>query len=162
MESAIVDAIRKVWAKSAHCKQTPQIVSGIRINLQNPLKIAESGTLSNITCWGISNKTNMPTKFTLQVFVRRILGNFLGGIHSQFGTSLDFRSTKCCRWNPITFWNHSGIKEHKNVRLSRAQFGFVMFIKSCKWGGIVSLLNGLTSIHFHILFFLNRTSSKVL
>ena len=55
---------------------------------------------------GIRNKTILPTRFTLKVYVR--------GIHLHFGTCL-----KIGLWNPRTY-------KHKTVRLYSAQFGLVV------------------------------------
>ena len=43
----------------------------------------------------IRNKTNVPTKFILQVFVREIHEKCVRGIHLHFGTNL-----KIFLWNP--------------------------------------------------------------
>ena len=84
-----------------NCKWNPQIVSGISINLRNPLTFAESTyicgirlqlrnpeLLAKFSCCEIRDKTNVPTKFTLQVFVRGIHRNVVGGIHVYYGTCL--------------------------------------------------------------------------
>ena len=44
--------------------------------------------LAIFACSGIRDTTNVPTKLTLQVFVRGIHGRFVSGIHLQFGTCL--------------------------------------------------------------------------
>ena len=64
----------------------------------------------------IRNKTNVPTKIALQVFVCGIHWNCVCGIHLHFGTYF-----KTCLWNPGTY-------RHKIVLLSTAQFGLVMLI----------------------------------
>ena len=78
------------------------------------LQVRKSEQLAIFACCGIRGTTNVPTKFTLQVFVRRIQGSFLSGIRLHFGTCL-----QVCPWNP-------GTNRHKIVRLSSAQFGLVM------------------------------------
>ena len=118
---------------SANCECIPQIGNGNRINLRNPHKFAESiyfcvirlqlrkpELLANFSCCGIRDKTIVPTKFTLQVFVRRIHGNFVGGVHSHFGTCLN-----------ISLWNQ-GTYRHKIVLLSSAQLGLVMFLDAIR------------------------------
>ena len=61
------------------------------------------------------DKIIVPTKFTLQVFVRGIHRNVVSRIHLHFGTCL-----KISLWNPGTY-------RHKIVLLSSAQFGLVMY-----------------------------------
>ena len=85
-----------------------QYLAKLGIHLQNPKQLAI------FACCGTRNKTNVPTKFTLQVYVRGIHGSFVSGIHLHFGT--------CCK---ISFWN-PGTYRHKIVCLSSAQFGLVM------------------------------------
>ena len=62
---------------------------------------------------------NVPTNFTLQVFVRGIDGSLVSGIHLLFGTS-----SKVCLCNPGTY-------RHEIVRLFSAQFGLVMIYCFC-------------------------------
>ena len=71
---------------------------GIRLQLRNLEQLAISA------CYGFRDTTNVPTNFTLKLFVRGIHGNF-----------------RTCFWNPRTYG-------HTIVRLSRAHFGLVMFI----------------------------------
>ena len=113
-------------------KWNPQILIGLRLSLLNPQTFAESANICGIRnnyIYSIiseyaaifsrsRNKTNVVTKFTLQVFCG-IHGKFVSGIHIHFGTSL-----KTCLWNP-------GIYRHKNVRLSSASFGLVMVCCDC-------------------------------
>ena len=105
--------------------------------------------LATIACCGIRNKTNVPTKLTLQVYVCGIhlqlvnqlaiiaccgirnktnvptkltLQVYVCGIHWNFvcGIHLHFGTySKNCLWNP-------GTNRHKIVLLSSAQFGLVM------------------------------------
>ena len=81
---------------------------GIHLQLRNPEQLAI------FACCGIRNKTNVPTKFTLQAYGCGIHWNFVCGIHLHFGTYF-----KTCLWNPGTY-------RHKTVLLSSAQFGVVM------------------------------------
>ena len=81
---------------------------GIHLQLRNPEQLAI------FACCGIRNKINVPTKFTLQVYVRGIHVHLVSGIHLHFGTCLN-----ACQWNPGTY-------RHKIVRLFSAQFGLVM------------------------------------
>ena len=86
----------------------PLTICGIHLHLRNPEQLAI------FTCCRIRNKTNVPTKFTVQVYVRGIHENLVSGIHLHFGAC-----SKACLWNPGTY-------RHKTVRLSSAQFGLVM------------------------------------
>ena len=53
----------------------PLTLSGISLELRKPEQLAL------FACCGIRSKTNVPAKFTLQVLVRGIHGNFVSGIH---------------------------------------------------------------------------------
>ena len=86
----------------------PLTFCGIHLQLRNPKQLAI------LAFCEIRNKLNVPTKFTLQVYVRGIHVNLVNGIHLHFGTCLN-----TCLWNPGTY-------RHKIVRLSSAQFGLVM------------------------------------
>ena len=86
----------------------PFTFCGIHLQLQNPEQPAI------FACCRIRSKLNVPTKFTLQVFVRGIHVNLLSGILLHIGTCLI-----TCLWSPATC-------RHKVVRLSSAQFGLVM------------------------------------
>ena len=88
----------------------PLTFCGIHQQLRNPEQLAM------LACCGIRNKTNVPTKITLQVYVCGIHWNFVCGVHLQFGTYC-----KTCLWNPETY-------RHKIVLLSSAQFGLVKMI----------------------------------
>ena len=102
--------------ESAFCLRIPYIFlrisftfCGIDLQLRNPEQLAI------FACCGIRNKTIVPTKLTLQLFVRGIHEIFVSGIYLLFGTCL-----KICPWNPGTY-------RHKILRLSSAQIGLVMF-----------------------------------
>ena len=107
--------------ESAFCLQNPLKFAESIYILRNPLTVAEPRTTSYICLLRNSKKkTNVPTKFTLQVFVREIHENFVIGIHIHFETCL-----KICLWSPGTY-------RHKIVRLYGAQFGLVMiFVGYC-------------------------------
>ena len=96
----------------------PLTVCGIRLHLRIPLtnfadsahncrfhlhiieiylQLRNSEQLAMFACCGIRGATNVPTKFTLQVFVCGIHGNFVSGIYLHFETCL-----KVCLWNPGT------------------------------------------------------------
>ena len=96
------------FANSTYILWNPLTFWGIHIQLRNPEQLAV------FACCGIRNKINVATKFTLQVVLRGIHETFVSGIHLHFGTCL-----KICLWNPRTY-------RHKTVRLSSAQFGFLM------------------------------------
>ena len=69
---------------------------GIHLQLLNPEKLAI------FACCGICGTTNMPTKFTLQVFVRGIHGSFVSGIHLHFETCLRvFRNIQTQNCAPV-------------------------------------------------------------
>ena len=97
----IVSGIRKVYEDSANCNRNPQIVSGIRMNLRNPLKFAESGTTiyirslrnpQQIQCVDKIYFPDICTQLSTEIFVH---WNFVTRIHLPFGTCL-----KTCLWNP--------------------------------------------------------------
>ena len=69
----------------------PLTFFGICLQLRNPEQLAI------IACCGIRNKLNVPTKFTLQVYVRGIHVSLVSWIHSHFGTCLN-----TCLWNSGT------------------------------------------------------------
>ena len=58
---------------------SPLIFRGISLHSRNP------ELLAILACCGIRDKTNVPTKFTLQVVVREIHGIFVIGIDLLFG-----------------------------------------------------------------------------
>ena len=87
--------------------QIPLSFCGIHLQLRNLEELAIFASCGN------RNKTNEPTKLTLQLFVCGIHETFESGIHLLFGTS-----SKVGLWNP-------GIYKQKIVRLSSAQFGLV-------------------------------------
>ena len=87
----------------------PLIFCGIHLQLRN------AELLAIFACCGIRNKINEPTKFTLQVYVRRIHINLVSGIHLLFETCLN-----TCVWNPGTY-------RHKIVRLSSVMLNFLIF-----------------------------------
>ena len=66
MESAAVSGIRKLRAESSNCKRIPHefeestYICGIRLRLRNREQLAMFARC------GTHNKTNMPTKITLQ------------------------------------------------------------------------------------------------
>ena len=74
--------------------------------------------LAMFACFGIRNKIIMPTKFTLQVYVR---GIHVNRIYLHFGTCLN-----TCIWNQGTY-------RHKIVRLSSAQFELVTKFKKNRY-----------------------------
>ena len=92
----------------------PLTFCGIQLQLRTPEQLAI------LACCGFRNKTNVPTKFTLQVYVCGIHLNFVCGIHLHFGTYF-----KTCLWNPGTY-------RYKIVLLSSEQFGLVMSNHNCK------------------------------
>ena len=113
-ESTTVSGIRK-FADSAYrfCGfhlhlRIPLTFCGIHLQLRNPKQ------RRIFACCGIRNKTNVPTKFTLQLLVRGIHWNFVSEVPLHFGTYL-----KTFLWNPGTY-------RRKIVRLSSAQFGLVL------------------------------------
>ena len=65
------------------CKFSIEQNSESTYSLQNPLTFADFAYFC-----GIHNTRNVPTKFTLHSCVRRIHGNFVSGIHLDFGTKL--------------------------------------------------------------------------
>ena len=75
----------------------------IHLQLRNPEQ------LGIFACCGMCDSTKLPTKFTLQVFVRGTHGSFINGNHLHFGTCI-----KVCLWNPGAF-------RCKTVRLSSVQ-----------------------------------------
>ena len=87
--------------------RNPLTFCGIHLQLRNPEQLAL------FACCGKRKKTNVPTKFTSQVYVCGIHWKFVCGIHLHFGTYF-----KTCLWNPGTY-------RHKIVLLSSAQFGLV-------------------------------------
>ena len=120
-----VSRIRILQVESEFCLRIPFMFADSIYILRNLLTDAESRITSYISCCGIRNKTNVPTRFTLQLFVRGIHENFVSGIHLLFGTCL-----KICLWNP-------GAYIHKVVRLSSAQFGPVREVLSSKNNNLV-------------------------
>ena len=83
----IVNGIRSFWARiplkfadSTYILRIPLTFCGIHSQLRNPEQLAI------FACCGIRTKTNVATKFTLQVLVR--------GIPEKF-----------CKRKPLTFWN---------------------------------------------------------
>ena len=80
-------------------------ICGIILQLRNPEQLAL------FACCRIRNKTNVPTKFTLPLYVCGIHWKFVRGIHLLFGTYF-----KTCLWN-------SGSYRHNIVLLSSPQFG---------------------------------------
>ena len=86
----------------------PHTFCGIHLQLRNPEQ------LDIFACCRVRDSTNVSTKFTLQVFVRGIHGNFVSGFHLHFGICV-----KVCLWNLRRY-------KHKIVRLSSAQFSLVM------------------------------------
>ena len=145
--------------ESANCQWNPQIVSGVRNCKWNPhfvcgfylhlriplifcgffLQFAESRTTSyNCFFCGIRNKTILPTRFTLKVYVR--------GIHLHFGTCL-----KIGLWNPRTY-------KHKIVRLYSAQFGLVvMFYPNLKRKSYGTCSISLPYLHRRPIFVLQKS-----
>ena len=53
----------------------PPTICGIHLQLRNPEQLAI------FACCAIRNKLNVPTKFTLQLYVRGIHVNLVSGIH---------------------------------------------------------------------------------
>ena len=104
-ESAIYKWNPKLQVESANCKWNPQTVSRIRFCLRIPLEFADSTynlripltfcgislqlrnpeRLATFACCRFRNKTNVPTKFTLQLFVRGIHKIFVSGTHLHIG-----------------------------------------------------------------------------
>ena len=69
-----------------HCTvqiRSETYICGSHLELRNPEQLAI------FACCGIRNKLNVPTKFTLQVYVLGIHVNFVSGIHLHFGTCLN-------------------------------------------------------------------------
>ena len=89
VESAFCLRIPLKFADSTYILRIPLTYCGINLQLPNPKKLAI------FSCCGLRNKTNVPTNFTLQVFVCGIHDNFVSGIHLHFGICL-----KICLWNP--------------------------------------------------------------
>ena len=96
-----------VWGIHLHLR-IPLTLCGFHLQLRNPDQQAI------FACCRIRKKTNVPTKFLLQVYVCGIHWNFVCGIHLHFGTYF-----KTCLWNPGTYRHKIGI-------LSSAEFGLVM------------------------------------
>ena len=91
--------------------RNPLTVCGIHLHLRNPLtfygihvQLRNPEQLAIFACCGIRNKTNEPTKFTLEVYVCGIHWNFVSGIHLHFGT----------------YFKKPGTYRHKIVLLSSA------------------------------------------
>ena len=95
--------INKIWNPLTVCGlhiyllihihlRIPLTIYGIHLQLRNLEQLAI------LACCRIRDKTNMPTKFMLHVFVRGNHENFVSGNHLKFGTCL-----KICQWNPGTY-----------------------------------------------------------
>ena len=78
METAFCLQISRKFIDSTHILRIPITFCGIHIQLWNPEQQAI------FACYGIRSKTNMPTKHTLQVFVREIRETFVSGIYLHF------------------------------------------------------------------------------
>ena len=92
--------IRHLQAESTKCKWNLQNVKTIRQHLPNPLTfwrirfhISNPDQLVMFACRGIGDKTNQ-----LHIFERGILGNFVSGIHLDFGLS-----SKSCLLIPVIY-----------------------------------------------------------
>ena len=105
----IADSAYKICGFHLHLR-IPLIFCGIQLELRNPEHLAI------FACCRVRGLKNVPTKFTLHVFVRGIHESFVSGIHLHFGTC-----SKVCLWNLGTY-----IQESKIVRISSAQFGLIM------------------------------------
>ena len=104
---------RKFWKPLTVCcfqrhLRIPLTFCGIYLQLPNQEQ------LTIFARCGFRDTTNLPKKFTLQLFVRGINGNFVSGIPLHFGTCLK-----------ISFRN-PGTYRYKIARLSSEQFGLVM------------------------------------
>ena len=76
-KQAALREVRIFLAESANGKQNSHKLvgnGGIRLHLRNPLTLCNSEQLPIFARCGIDDKTNVPTKFTLQLFVRGVQG----------------------------------------------------------------------------------------
>ena len=105
----IVSGIRKMQVESAFCLRIPHTFFGFRTHFaESTYSCGIQKQLAIFSCCGIRNERNVPTKFTLQVFVRGIQETFVRGILIHFGTCLylDSRNIQTQNCAPIqcTVW----------------------------------------------------------
>ena len=101
-ESTYICGFRLQFAESIYSCGIPITICGIHLQLRNPEQLAI------FACCGIRNKKNVPTKFTLQVYVCGFHWNFVCGIHLYFGTYFKAYlwniQTQNCAPIPCTVW----------------------------------------------------------
>ena len=113
-----LEQFMETFCKNIFLLQYSKQSFGNYLLLGNPLTFCGTWNIQLYARCGFRDKTKLPTKFTLQILVRRIHGNYVSGIHFHFGICL-----KTCLWIPVTYRNHF-------VRLSSGQMGIVMAFKA--------------------------------
>ena len=92
MDSANFSGLGLQFADFAYSLWNPLTICGFRLHLRNPEQLPMF-----VSC-GIRNKINVPTKFTLEEFVRGIHGSFVSG-SSEFQLQLRI-------WRQLKFTKH--------------------------------------------------------